>query len=117
MIYSIAGTHGLFCDYNLPFNVFKINTGIMPNRKMTRFGTTEYNTLLQNTLYNDIRNQIILDLVCHNITFKILILTSLVDHAVLLNDALVKKGITSDCLCGNKKWYQDANVLVGLLVK
>lgn len=117
MVYAIAGIHGVFRDYNLPFTVLKINTGVAPVRKMTRFGNTDYNALLQNTLYDPLRNQIILDLVLHNSTFKILILTSLVDHALLLHNSLLKMGITSDYLCGSKKDYQDATVLVGTTSK
>lgn len=117
MIYAIAGSHGVYRESTKPFKVMKIMTNTKPIRKKNRMGGIDYIALVNNTLMDVRRNQIIINLVLANAGFKILILTSLVDHAKLLNDALVERGVSSDCLCGTRKNYQDANVLVGTVSK
>lgn len=117
MIYAIAGEHGVFREFNSTFNILKINTNTVPERKLNRAGDIDYLTLVSSTLFNERRNNIIADLTVQNSTCKILILTSLVDHALLIHKMLIARGIHSDCLCGSKKCYQDATVLVGTISK
>jgi hypothetical protein len=117
MIYAIAGSHGVYRESTKPFQVMKIMTNTKPIRKMNRMGGVDYISLVQNTLMDQRRNQIIINLAVANTNFKILILTSLVEHAVLLNEALLQRGVSSDCLCGTRKGYKDASVLVGTVSK
>lgn len=117
MIYAIAGTHGIFRENDKEFMVMKINTGIKTQRKTTRMGEVNWPALVNDTLFNKNRNNLIINLVMENLGYKILILTSLVDHAQYLNDCLVGLGVTSDFMCGNRKNYTDGNVLVGTLSK
>lgn len=116
MMYALAGSHGVYRESKNPFKVMKILTHTKPETRI-RFGQTDYAFLMKNTLFDVRRNQIILDLVMMNTKFKILILTASVDHAILLNDEILKRGVRSDCLCGTKKGYQDATVLVGTISK
>jgi hypothetical protein len=117
MAYAIAGEHGIYRLSNKPFSVMKITTNTKPVRKLNRMGGVDWAALVQNTLMDPRRNQIILNLVTANIDRKILILTSLRDHATLLYDELQKRNIASDYLCGTKRGYQDSNVLVGTTSK
>lgn len=117
MIYAIAGSHGVYRESTIPFKVMKIMTNTKPIRKMNRMGGIDYISLVRDTLMDERRNQIILNLALANPNFKILILTSLVDHAMGLNEALLQRGASSDCLCGTRKGYQDANILVGTVSK
>ncbi len=117
MIYAIAGTHGVYRESTKPFNVMKIITNTKPIRKQNRMGRTDWTALLKDTLLNSRRNQIILNLVMANLNFKILILTSLREHATLLYEALDKMGISVDYLCGTKRGYIDSTVLIGTCSK
>jgi hypothetical protein len=117
MIYAICGTQGVFREFNTPFNVVKILTNTKPIRKLNRMKEIDYIALRSDTLFDPRRNQIILELTARNLNCKILILTALVDHAVYLHRALLQRGIKSDCLCGTKKGYEDATVLVGTISK
>lgn len=117
MAYAIAGTHGVYRESSKPFNVMKITTGVTPVRKQNRMGGTDWAALQQDTLMDQRRNQIILGLVTANLNFKILILTSLRDHATLLYNALQYMKIPSDYLCGTKRGYTDSTVLVGTVAK
>jgi len=117
MAYAIAGNHGVFRESNIPFNVIKVNTNTKPPRTNNRFGGVDWAALVRDTLMDPRRNQIILDIVNANLDRKILILTSLVDHARLLHDRLQEMEVPSDYLCGTKRGYEDSCVLVGTTSK
>ena len=117
MIYAICGDHGVFRESNKPFKVMKIMTNTKPIRRQNRFGGVDYSHLVETTLTDQRRNRIILDIVARNTQFKILILTSLRDHATFLNTAIEQMGIPTDYLCGTKRGYTDSVVLVGTTSK
>ena len=117
MIYALAGNHGVYRESNIPFSVMKIMTNTKPVRKHNRMGGVDWAALVQDTLMDQRRNQIILNLVRSNLDRKILILTSLRDHSTLLYDSLQQMGIPSDYLCGTKRGYTDSTVLVGTVSK
>ena len=117
MIQAIVGTHGVFRETSKPFTVMKVTTNVTPVRKMNRMGGVDYASLVSATLYDERRNKIIWHLVKSNPTFTILILTSLVDHAMLLHAGLVKVGESCDFMCGTKKSYHDCRVLIGTTSK
>lgn len=116
MAYAIAGSHGVYRESNNPFNVMKIITNTTPIRKRNRMGI-DWTAMVRDTLMDPRRNQIILNIVAANLDRKILILTSLRDHATLIHDALQQMQIPSDYLCGTKKGYQDSTVLTGTISK
>jgi hypothetical protein len=116
-IYAVAGTHNILRESEKPFTVYKIITHVKPKRVKTRTGDTNYAELQKSILFDERRNEIILESIKSNLKFKILILTSLVDHARLLHDRLELAGVSCDYLCGNKKGYSDSNVLVGTTSK
>jgi superfamily II DNA or RNA helicase len=116
MMYTLAGIHGVYRESNTTLTVVKINTGISTEITYQGFGPYQrpnYGKLVKDTLMNEYRNHIILELVKANAHRKILILTGLIDHAKHLNNLIVKANITSDYMCADKKTYTDANVLVG----
>lgn len=117
MIQSICGTHGVFRETSKPFSVMKITTNFTPERKQNRFGGVDYGKLVTATLFDARRNKIIVDLVVKNQNFTVLILTSLVDHAMLLHEELVKSRESCDYMCGSKKSYNDCRVLIGTTSK
>jgi len=117
MIYAMAGVHGVFRDINKPFSVMKIITNTKPERKINKQGGVDWHTLVSSTLLNPRRQDIILNLITSNLDRKILVLTSLVEHAQIIHDGLCEKKIKCDYLCGNKKTYQDATVLTGTISK
>jgi len=117
MIYAIAGTHNILRLSEKPFAVYKVITNIELEKKKNKMGDIDYLKLQKEILFNDYRNEAIINMIKVNLNFKILILTSLVDHAKLLYENLVLLGISCDYLCGNKKGYSDSNVLIGTMSK
>lgn len=117
MIQAIVGTHGVFKECDKPFSVVKIVTNIKVERKKNRQGGVDWTALVHDTLMNERRNKLIVDLVLNNSTSSILILTSLVDHALLLHEKLQEKKVSSDYMCGNRKGYKDCSVLIGTTSK
>lgn len=117
MIYAMCGTHGVFRETDIPFKVVKVNTRTKPERVMNRQGGVNWTELVKNTLFDQRRNDIILDLVTSRPDSTILILTSLVDHVNLLYHRLRELGVSCDYMAGNRKNYSDCRVLVGTLSK
>jgi hypothetical protein len=118
MIYAICGNHGVYREINKPFTVIKVITNTKPIRKKNRIGGVDWSSLVKNTLFDDRRNQIILNMVSTTYSQDtILILTSLVDHVRLLHQNLMKIGVSCDYMCGDKKIYSDCRVLIGTTSK
>ncbi len=117
MIYAICGSHGVFRESTQPFSVIKLSTFTKPIRTFNRNGSINWTEMVKYTLMDVRRNTIILDFIKLNTTRKILILTSLCDHATLLYDELLKADIPCDFLCGTKRGYIDSTVLVGTVAK
>src|SRR5204863_9299228 len=116
MAYAIAGKHGVYRQNNKPFRVLKVCTNVAPERIQAYYGL-DYASLLRETLMDAWRNNIIYFLVHGNRDKKMLILTSLKDHTMLLYQMILDMGISCDYMCGNKKSYQDSSVLVGTMPK
>lgn len=117
IIYAIAGTHCILRESEKPFTVYKIITNITPERTKNRAGGVDFLKLQKAILYDEHRIKIIIGSVMLNLKYKILILTSLVDHTLSLHDKLDKLGVSCDFLCGGKKGYSDSNVLIGTMSK
>jgi len=117
MIQAIVGTHAINKETDKPFTVMKVNTNVKPERKMNKQGTLDYTALVRDTLFNERRNKIIIDLVLANKDKTIIILTSLVDHVMLLYNKLKELQVECAYMCGNTKNYKDSNVLVGTTSK
>lgn len=117
MIYAICGTHGVYRECTKPFAAIKVITNTKPERKLTYFGETNWHHLVQTTLYNDRRNEIIKNIVINNPNNTIIILTRLVDHTMVLYELISKAGISCDYMCGLKKSYKDCRVLIGTMSK
>nr|WIL05021.1 helicase [Cedratvirus duvanny] len=71
----------------------------------------DWPALCHNVAENKERNQKILDMLCSS-EQKILVLTSLVEHARLLHKELVERGQDASLLQGKDKDYKDARILV-----
>lgn len=71
----------------------------------------DWPALCHNMASNKERNQRILDLICSS-TQKILVLTSLVEHARYLHKELLERGEDVSLLQGKDKDYKDARILV-----
>ena len=117
MMYAICGTHGVYREFEGNFSVIKVNTGFKPARKQNSRQGTDWSALVNESLFCENRNKLIVEFVKTNLSRTILILTSVVKHAELLNSMLVEAGISSDFLCGSKKGYNDGKVLVGTISK
>ena len=116
MAHALAGQHGVFRQNNKPFRVLKVCTEVKAERKEFYYGL-DYSSLVRDTLMDDWRNDIIYFLVHGNRDKKLLILTALKDHTMFLHNMILNMKISCDYMCGNKKSYNDSNVLVGTMSK
>jgi hypothetical protein len=117
MIQAICGEHSITRESKKEFTVFKVKTGVVPERRLNKMGGVDWSYLVSSTLLNKDRNTIIINLVKLNLDRKILILTSLKGHSTLLADLLKLESIDSDYLIGTKNKYVDSPVLIGTISK
>ena len=117
MIHLICGTEAIKKISKKPFNVFKYNTGISVIFKNNKMGEPDWNDIKRKLTDDQIRNKQIIKIVTSNPSFKILILTWLVDHVTYLTQELIKVGENIDYMAGNKKSYSDSRILIGTIDK
>jgi hypothetical protein len=111
MLQAIVGTHGIFIEPDKAFTVYQVLTHL-------KFEAADvWADLVKAILYHPDRNNRIISIVQANPTHRCVILTSQVDHVMILQSMLTEAGLDSDWYCGNKKSYRDAPVLVGTLSK
>lgn len=119
MIYNILGKQVVTREFDVRFNVTKIETGIQGLRIPSRYTRgIDYTKLRRSLVENDERNDIILELVDLRISEgrKILILTFLEQHVMALYE-LLKDKYTCDWMCGKKRNYNNCQVLIAGMKK
>jgi superfamily II DNA or RNA helicase len=117
IMHAVCGTHGIFIKPTKQYTVYKLLTGIEVEVEKTRSGYTNWPKLVKDLSDNADRNNIILNLVISNPTFKIMILTWSREHAHYLNRLFKENNISSDVLAGTKSSYKDSRVLVATFAK
>lgn len=119
MMETIAGSARINIEPSKIFDVYKVNTGIIPIRKKNRSGDTDWMALNKSLLLNDERNEMLTKAIVNvrNQKEKILVLTSLIEHAEILKLLIEKNGKECDTFCGTKKSYKDCGILIGTIPK
>lgn len=117
MILAITGNIIIYRDFSGPFTVYKTLTKVTPERVFDVRGKLKWSDFQYNTLFDQKRNTLILQLVNTFKERKILILTARKDHTAELHKLILQLGIGCDFYCGTKKEYQDAAVLIGTMSK
>lgn len=103
---------------NKEFNVYKFNTPYKPTIRYLPFvGKIDWNTVIQSICKNDNRNDIIANLCKLNKYKKILILSKRIDHCTDLFNLLKKSNLDVDILTGNKKSYNNCDILISTYSK
>jgi len=112
IIYSVCGKHGIFLKSEKPFEIYKLETGIVTEICKNATGDTDWPKLVRDLCEDPVRNAMIINLVERNHDHKIMILTWNKAHAHYLKNTLVERGVSTDILVGNKNTYHDSRVLV-----
>ena len=109
VIQSICGTHYIRKISNNPYKFYIIQTNLTFN---TDSGNP-FSELVTLQTENDVRNQLIIDLLKLNKHKKTIIATSRKQHCKLLKEMIIEAGMESSELYGTKKNYQTRNILIG----
>ena len=118
MIETITGPDRLELLSKNPFKVYKINTGCNMPIPQNKFGENDWNQLINMLANDEYRNNLILEFVkMYHTKHKMLVFTLRKEHAKFLNNKTIEMGIKSDFMVGNKKNYNDSNVLYGSIQK
>lgn len=115
--YAAAGMWGHFVKSSKEFLVHPVVTTIKPHRSSNVRGQTDFNALLNYVLMNETRDNIILKICQLRKDNKILILTTRTEHVERVQGVLNGSNISCSTLYGNKKTYDDANILIGTTSK
>ena len=118
VVEALTGCDRVFRISKKPFNVIKLNTGCDEEIPKTRFGDPDWVGLVKKLCANEERNNLIIDLVkLYHKTQKILVLSRRKNHVIDLYNRTKDLKISCDYMTGNKKTYNDSNVLYGTVEK
>lgn len=116
---AIAGEEVISLEYNRPYTLTVIDTGLKPTIEYDFNNRLNYDVYKKSLLYHQIRNGYIVNIICQNPGKKILFMTEETDHADAIFDklqSLLGEGTVSRCY-GQHKRYSDALVLIGTTKK
>jgi superfamily II DNA or RNA helicase len=108
----MTGVHSVKREIIKNITLFKVNTGINPPVETGSKGIN-WSSLMRNLSRNEDRNNMIIQLALQNYHIKTLIMTEFQEHCELLYNKLKVLGKSVDYMTGNKKSYQNCQILVG----
>ncbi|CAK7994945.1 A18 transcript termination helicase [uncultured virus] len=120
---SVVGNKLIKADFDVKFKVTKVMTGIKGDRaKQEKRQGIDWHRLNKSFLYNDDRNQMIVQLVLSlSGEGKDLILTTEVDHVKVLYEMFTNSpdrgNLRIDYLAAKKSQYDDSDILIGNVQK
>lgn len=117
MIHAVCGTHAVIRNNAKAFAITKLITGIEPVVEKAADGNTKWSSVIDSLANNKKRNEMIVNMVLTRPQKKILILCRIKDHVNILNDMLKACGCSVDFMMGNKRKYQDSQILIGTISK
>lgn len=111
----VLGTEYITRVFDVDFTVNKINTGISGTRVDSKYTQgIEWNTLNKSLLYNPVR----IELACQFIALRVeqgrkpMVLCTENKHAKAIYEQLILDSVNADWFYGNRKSYEDSDVLV-----
>ncbi len=116
VLYALCGSECVSRPIEKEFQVYKVNTGVPAERVPNAVGTTDWSHLIKSVLFNEKRDQLILEIVKSNPQYKILILSSMVEHVKLLHGKIELEE-KCDYLAGSKGEHFNSRVLIGTFGK
>jgi superfamily II DNA or RNA helicase len=111
MIHSIAGTHNVERLSEKPFKLYKVNTGIKIPEEMGQFGLN-YGALVNEQADCMERNVMAINIIAGNPGRKFFIYCKTKKHVDNLAALCKHYGMDHDTLYGNKKKFDDKNILI-----
>jgi superfamily II DNA or RNA helicase len=114
MMQVYFGPHKVIREIKREHTVYKINTGFIPETRMTRFGKLDWNALINSICADRNRNQMIVNIVCKHPERYFLLLTKRIEQANMLAELLTEADVEYDKLYGTHTYVKsDKHVLIG----
>jgi superfamily II DNA or RNA helicase len=98
-----VGPEGVYKDMWRIFNVYKLQTGFVPELKYKNDGSLDWNSALSSQSMSSDRNKLIVRLVQYFKSRKILVLVKRTDHANILKEMLYRVGDDADTFMESDK--------------
>lgn len=112
MVYTIVGAHSVVRMSQKPFKFYKVNTGIRIPEEMTNQGVLNYSAFINDQADCMERNIMAINIIAGNPGRKFFIYCKTKKHVDNLAELCKHYGIEYDTLYGNKKKFEDKNVLI-----
>lgn len=109
MMEAIVGTERITRESNKKHQLIGYMTGIKAEIDKTE--TNWWSTYMRTLAEHPERNEMLYKLVEENADRKICIMTGLKDHAKTICDTLISRGHNADYMFGNRKAYDNSNIL------
>lgn len=116
MIWMLTGPESVVVPISKKFEVIHLTTNLEFNPRQNSKGT-DWMDLVKKIVRSPERNQLIIKLVERFDDKKILILTTLKEHAINLKNLLDHLGISNSIMIGSDRTYIEARVLIGTISK
>lgn len=119
IMHFIAGKHSVVRKSEKTFKVVKVPITTQYEKKTNAAGTIDWPAMVKSTSEDEARNILACEIVDKAVIdgHKPLILTERKDHSMWFHRTLTEGGVETSFLCGSKKGYDDADVLVGTVKK
>jgi superfamily II DNA or RNA helicase len=119
IMHFIAGKHSVVRKSQKTFKVVKVPIDTVYETKTNAAGILDWTDVKKSTAEDERRNILACEIVDKAVIdgHKPLILTERKDHSMWIYNTLVAGGVETSFLCGSKKGYDDADVLVGTVKK
>jgi superfamily II DNA or RNA helicase len=112
MIYSIVGNHSVVRLSQKPFKFYKVNTGIRISEELGAQGILNYSAFVNEQADSIERNIMAINIIAGNPGRKFFLYCKTKKHVDNLAELCRHYGIDYDTLYGNKKKFEDKNVLI-----
>jgi len=120
MIHAVCGKHEVSREIDVGFTVIKTLTGFQPTiekgpapGKMWGKEVTKWNVVLDSTIRDSRRNELILEIVKKNPKRNIIVLTARSEHTQFLCDKIQEFEPSCNTFYGKADQYDDCRILVG----
>ena len=116
ILFRFCSPETITVENSKEYDVIRVMTRITSEIKMNVDGNADWMSLSKDLAESEERNRLAVEWIQKLVVErhrKVLVLTNLRDHVYYLHKLVKEIGITTEFHCGNKKSYNDAQVLIG----
>lgn len=114
--YAMAGTHGIFSNPKIPYKFYKLQTNVKVEEEKGKNGLIIAKAWISQSQSEE-RIDVLIKIILNNLSHKFIVMCRVCENIDLMVEIFRNLGITADSFYGNKKTYNDSQVLFGIYQK